>query len=185
MNKDGFLNELDRLLREIPKKERQEILSDFKEHFTIGFNEGKTEEEIIRELGDPKVIAEEARSDYEATKSERPQPVANATRCILAGIGMIFFNLVVVLGPLVGIFSIYLSFCIVSAVFIVSPLLSIGTLFDSGGTPFLFAFFSSLILCGAGILLGIAMIFIGKFLWRVFTGYLRFNVNVVMGRKRS
>ncbi|WP_100489074.1 HAAS signaling domain-containing protein [Sporolactobacillus pectinivorans] len=178
-----FLGKLNHLLKEIPKRDRQDILSDFEEHFTIGFNEGKTEEEIIRELGDPKTIAAEALVDYQSTRTLNPQPAVNITRCILAGIGMFFFNLIVVLGPVAAIFSIYVSFCAVSFSFIISPLLSLVVLMESNFVAFLFVFFSSFILCGLGLLLGIAMIYTGKILWQFLVGYIRFNISVIMGRK--
>lgn len=185
MVKNEFFHRLERLLKEIPAKDRKEILSDFEEHFTIGFNEGKTEEEIIQELGDPETIAEEVLTDYYATNPKTPHPVTGITRSILAAIGLLFFNLIVILGPLLGILSAYIAFCSVSVAFVFSPLLSIPIGIDSGFEPFLFAFFSCLVLCGIGVLLGIAMIYVGKFLWYALVSYLRFNINVIMGRNRS
>jgi Predicted membrane protein len=38
--KNEFLRQINRLIKDIPKKDRQDILSDLEEHFTIGFSEG-------------------------------------------------------------------------------------------------------------------------------------------------
>ncbi len=36
MNKDEYLKELRKLLRKLPKEDREDIISDYEEHFTIG-----------------------------------------------------------------------------------------------------------------------------------------------------
>ncbi|MCI1857758.1 MAG: DUF1700 domain-containing protein [Sporolactobacillus sp.] len=185
MDKNEFLRQLDRLLHQIPTRDRREILHDLDEHFTIGFNAGKTDQEIINELGDPHAIAEEALTDYRATDSNQPPPEENLTRQILVGTGMFFFNLIVVLGPFVGIISAYIGLCVVPAVFIITPFFSLALLFQPDEDAFLFTFFSALFLCGFGILLGVAMIFIGKCLWGLFVRYLQFNIDVIKGRKRE
>ena len=53
MNKIDFLNELYYYLELLSKKEKEEIIADFREHFREGVAEGKTEEEICQELGTP------------------------------------------------------------------------------------------------------------------------------------
>ena len=53
MNKADFLNELYYYLGELPKKEKEEIIEDFREHFREGVAAGKTEEQICQDLGTP------------------------------------------------------------------------------------------------------------------------------------
>ena len=53
MNKIDFLNELYYYLGPLPKKEKEEILADFREHFREGALAGKTDEQICNELGTP------------------------------------------------------------------------------------------------------------------------------------
>jgi type 1 fimbria pilin len=53
--------------RDVPEEEIKEILEDFEEHFQIGFEEGRTEEEICDSLGDPKEISK----NYESNR--KPQ----------------------------------------------------------------------------------------------------------------
>lgn len=57
MTRNDFLNALYRALLYLPAKERQEIMQDYEEHFAAGLEQGKTEEEICRALGDPGEIA--------------------------------------------------------------------------------------------------------------------------------
>ena len=53
MNKVDFLNELYYYLGPLPRKEKEEIIADFREHFREGALAGKTEEQICNELGTP------------------------------------------------------------------------------------------------------------------------------------
>lgn len=64
MTKYEFLNIIANGLRDFPKQELQDILYDYEEHFRNGFADGKTDEEIINELGDPYKIVNQYRSQY-------------------------------------------------------------------------------------------------------------------------
>ncbi|MEG1002088.1 DUF1700 domain-containing protein [Clostridium sp.] len=64
MNKNEFLSILASGLKDFPEKELADILFDYQEHFTIGKSNGKTEEEIIEELGTPYEIVYQYRSAY-------------------------------------------------------------------------------------------------------------------------
>ena len=56
MNRDEFIGILRNELSGIPKEEIEDILYDYEEHFEIGIHKGKTEEEIAKELGNPKIL---------------------------------------------------------------------------------------------------------------------------------
>ena len=64
MNKMEFFKILEEGLIDFPAHELQEILYDYKEHFSNAQSDGKTEEEIIEELGDPYTIVNQYRSNY-------------------------------------------------------------------------------------------------------------------------
>ena len=59
MNKEHFFFILKNNLKGFTDEEIQEILYDYEEHFTVGTAEGKSEEEIAKELGDPITIAKQ------------------------------------------------------------------------------------------------------------------------------
>lgn len=61
-----FLEELERLLSELPERERQDIVIDFAEHFREAQERGRTEEETIQSLGSVQAIAEEIVAEYRA-----------------------------------------------------------------------------------------------------------------------
>ena len=64
MNKMEFFKILEEGLIDFPAHELQEILYDYKEHFSNSKKKKKTEEEIIEELGDPYTIVNQYRSNY-------------------------------------------------------------------------------------------------------------------------
>lgn len=64
MNKETFLNILKDGLSDFPEGSLADILYDYKEHFEVGFSSGKSEEEIISELGDPNDIVFQYRNGY-------------------------------------------------------------------------------------------------------------------------
>lgn len=52
-----FLSEFSASLKHMRPDEKEDILQDFREHFEIGKESGKTEQEIADELGDPRQLA--------------------------------------------------------------------------------------------------------------------------------
>lgn len=57
MNKDQFLATLNEALSPLSRSEREDILSDYIEHFRAGQENGKTPEEVAEALGDPSELA--------------------------------------------------------------------------------------------------------------------------------
>lgn len=48
-----YLIKLEKALKSISEEDKKEILADYREHFEIGYEAGKTDQEIIESLGDP------------------------------------------------------------------------------------------------------------------------------------
>ncbi|BFH10652.1 DUF1700 domain-containing protein [Paenibacillus melissococcoides] len=59
MHKEYFLLKLKYGLMSLPAEDRDEILAEYSAHFAFGEQQGRTEEEIARELGDPEELAVE------------------------------------------------------------------------------------------------------------------------------
>lgn len=57
MNKNEFIAAMEKQLLRLPKSDRDDILNDFETHFARGLAEGKTEEDVSAELGDPAELA--------------------------------------------------------------------------------------------------------------------------------
>src|SRR5699024_537665 len=123
MNRETFLNELNRSIRKLPEHERKEIEQDFIEHFEFAMADGKQEEEIAQALGSPQQIGKELRATYHLEQVESKKSITSILHATWATIGLGFFNLVIVLGPFIALLAIILSGWVVGGAFILSPIL--------------------------------------------------------------
>lgn len=57
MTKNEFIAVMERQLIRLPKADRDDILSDYEDHFARGMAEGKTEEQVCADIGDPDELA--------------------------------------------------------------------------------------------------------------------------------
>lgn len=57
MNKSEFIAAMEAQLLRLPKADRDDILNDYESHFINGIAEGRTEEEVSAQLGDPVELA--------------------------------------------------------------------------------------------------------------------------------
>lgn len=79
MSKQEYIQELKAGLSQIDPETREEILSDISEHFTDGRQQGKTEEEIARKLGQPGDVAAQVLEEFGVSRfpersGQMPQP---------------------------------------------------------------------------------------------------------------
>lgn len=81
MNEEQYLSELEQLLMNLKVKDRLDILRDVSEYFTSGRLEGRSDEELARELGAPSVLVSEllASVDIEESVSTRPPAVVKSS----------------------------------------------------------------------------------------------------------
>ncbi|KHD86797.1 HAAS signaling domain-containing protein [Heyndrickxia ginsengihumi] len=181
MGKEQFLKQLKSSLRKLSTEEREDILHDYEEHFTIGLSEGKTEEEIANSLGSPQQIAKEMLALYHMEKVETTVTPGNILRAVWAVIGLGFFNLVIVLGPFIALVGVLFAGWAASISFVVSPLIELvqGVLYPKAFN--LFELFISLAICGVGLLVIVAMFYITKGLIYLFLRYLKYNISLVKG----
>ncbi|BBB92005.1 MAG TPA: DUF1700 domain-containing protein [Methylomusa anaerophila] len=182
MTKQEFLSKLEELLKSMPEGERKDILYDYEEHFQNGMANGKSEEEIAGSLGSPQTIAKEILAGYHVAQAAANVSVVNITRAVLATVSLGFINLVFVLGPFLGIIGILTAFYGVALALIATPVLMLlAAGFPSEAAGILAWIFTSMITVGAGILLGIGMIFVTKWAGKAFLKYLQFNIRIIKG----
>lgn len=181
MNEKQFLMKLNNAIKGLPSDERQDILNDYEEHFSMGKEEGKTEEEIAAALGIPNKIAKELLAMYHLEKAETHVSTGNMLRAVWAGIGLGFLNLIIVLGPFIALIGVVLAGWVTGLAFIISPLLVPVNLLIYPGTFEPFDLFSTIILCGLGLFIVIGMYYLTKVLTNVFVRYLKFNTSLVKG----
>ncbi|ENQ3106103.1 DUF1700 domain-containing protein [Bacillus cereus] len=180
MTKEKFLQELSEHLRKLREEERNDILYDYREHFQFGIEEGKTEEEIIKALGSPKVIAKETLASHRIEQVKHNPTIFNVSRAIVAIIGLSFLNLVIMLGPLVAIGSLILSLWTVSVACILSPLLLLIKIVFA--QIFIVSdVFVAIILFGIGLLLGVGAYYCTIWFKVLFVKYANWNLKVIKG----
>jgi uncharacterized membrane protein len=111
MNKEDFFKTLDAALSDFSWSEKKDILYDYEEHFRIGFENGKTEADLIDELGDPKDIANQYKSSSTIENVAIDDPINNYREdksnseniSVIAAIALLIFNLIFVIGPFLGL----------------------------------------------------------------------------------
>lgn len=181
MNKEHFIKKLNGSLKRLPVDERQDILQDFEEHFFIGTQEGKTEEEVSLSLGSPVQIGKEMLAEYHLEKVDMKASTGNIFRALWAVAGLSFFNLVIVLGPLLGLMAILFAGWVIGISFIASPLLVlVDSVFQSASFDVL-NLFISIALAGFGLLILTGMFKTTQWLTTMFIRYLHYNVQFVKG----
>ncbi|HEX2945304.1 MAG TPA: DUF1700 domain-containing protein [Clostridia bacterium] len=193
MNRNEFVSTLRNGLGNISSASVEEILYDYREHFEIGLEQGKTEDEISQSLGDPKLIARQYRAEYIVHQADKHSSGANVFKAVFAGISLGFFNLIfmlpvyaVVLAILAAFYSISLvltvsgAACFMAA--ILSPLLPwIPTLPVSPAV----IIFSSISIMSLGLLFTLGTVQFTKWCLKLTAGYIKTNINIVSKKERE
>ena len=164
MNKNEFISKLDSYLKGITDEDKKEIIYDYEEHFTVGIEEGKTEEEISKALGDPKVIAKQFRNDYYIKKAEADTSSRNMVSAVFASVGVGFINLLLV--PLIiAAACIVFSLLLAGGSVIISLIAALGSVVVS--------FYAAAL----GMTLGGIGIIIALFVQPYFPGFISIDIN--------
>lgn len=183
MTRLEFIRELDALLTGLPDKERLDILADYTEHFLIGIESGKNEHEIAEALGSPKVIAREIMAGFHIYKAQSDTSLKNMVRAIFATVSLGFVNLVFVLGPFLCLLATLFFLYVAAGALIFSPIPFVA----GSGKPdtideLVFLVSGSLSAFGLGLVMAVGMIYLTKWLYRLFLRYLHFNLRLIRGK---
>ncbi|WHX48831.1 DUF1700 domain-containing protein [Paenibacillus woosongensis] len=198
MTKSEFISLLSTHLSALPPEERHELMEDYEAHFAFGLQNGKTEEEIVRELGDPVELAQEALGNRSAPQhplywfGEPPQGQTDAiptgdrgTRYRKAApavyAGLFFLNLVM-MPLLASLWAAALALALGAVGGIVSPAaLLLEYAFNGALLPA--KAFAALTLVGIGIFLAISTRHAYSGILKLSASYWAWNVRVAKGVK--
>jgi len=191
MNKKEFLGRLSELIKDIPGEEKKDILFDYEEHFRIGLEKGRKEEEIAASLGDPKVIAKQSRASCILREAEKTTSASNIMRAIFAAVGLGFFNLVIVLGPAIGLIGILVAlFAAAFAITVSGAAVSLGTLLGPVFAWNVYIPFAAVVsiplgigLTALGLLSIIGTFYLTKFSYKLSISYLKMNLQIITNRR--
>lgn len=123
MKRKEYLDRLRVCLQGIPLDEIEDILSDYEEHFDIGISKGKSEEEISKELGEPREVANNYRTTYKPNYNNNNNYSTNIsndnTRKLLITLLLIAFNIIVVFAPFMTLVALLIGLYAASIGFII------------------------------------------------------------------
>lgn len=180
-----FLTALDRALHGLMKEEREDILADYREHFEIGLSQGKTESQIMRELGDPDSIAKMYTALNAVSQAEKSRNLPDALHVVGAALAYR-------LGGGLAVGAVYLIFVLCMIPFFA---LGIGLILGAAGSVVLTAMEFSKGFMEYGVLaaflaitflaLGALTIIGSKELWKVTMAVLPRLARRLMGREKE
>jgi uncharacterized membrane protein len=189
-NEQEFIRILkDRLSGTLAKEELDDIVSDYTEHFRMGKESGRTDEELWRSLGSPDDIARELKAMHLVKKAESVKSAGNIFHAVIATLGLGLFNLVFVLLPFILLMMMLLVIFIIGAVFsICGPVALVYSVLQLAGLP-AFAIwlnpaagvFFSLAMTSTGLLIIIGDYYLARFFYRAGIRYLKWNISVITG----
>jgi uncharacterized membrane protein len=192
MNKKEFLHTLELELKDFSENEKKEILYDYEEHFRIGEENEKSEEELIKELGNPRDIADQYRTASQRKVYTMPQKEdRNIVIAIIVALGLVFFNLVFILGPILGLMGGLVGGftgaggLIMAGVFMIICLLIQPLFNEFVHLPYeishIALFFISIGTIALGTLIFIGMCYVVKFGCKAMAKYVSWNVKIIKG----
>jgi uncharacterized membrane protein len=110
MTKEQFLTQLKRSISGLKESEKKEILYDYEEHFRMGLENKKTEEEIAESLGNPKVLGKSFKIDAFLEEGKEGSRAVSVFRAVLTSLSLGFLSVVFILGPFTALISVFISF---------------------------------------------------------------------------
>lgn len=204
MNRSEFLALLKVHLSPLPPEEQQELLEDYQNHFAFGLQSGRSEEEIVVELGDPAELAKEAlgnryvpdepiywyggpnqtggqQTNSATGMSNHPNPTARRNPFIqtLVYIGLFFLN-IVGLPFLLSLWCLIVSLGLATLSFILSPLL-VGLEYAVHDNFHWGKLFASVTMVGLGILLFLPTRVLFRNMLALSGSYYKWNKRLVKG----
>lgn len=188
MKKLEFMNKLTTSLNAngLGQNEIDEILFDFEEHFRIGLEKGKTEEEICNSLGEPASLSKQYSAAALINKAGENTTLKNTFRAVFASLGLGFVNMVFVLGPfmglvgiLIGLFGASIGIAVGGMSLFVLAILSFYVTSIVIGINVFAAIFIAIGIACSGILFFIGNCLIAKAFFKGTVAYLKFNLRII------
>ncbi len=103
MNKSEFLKNLELMLVELPPDNRKTLLTYYEEMIMAQVRQGQAEEEIVATLDSPKSLAHFHLAEYLLDTAENDLTTSNLFRVMQATLRLGFSNLILLIGPVLGI----------------------------------------------------------------------------------
>ncbi|MDW4146736.1 DUF1700 domain-containing protein [Staphylococcus saprophyticus] len=169
-------------MKNLDDTERQDIINEYDTHFYSGLQEGKTEEQIADELGNPRQLAKELNANAAIVKAEKSNKLGDVGHATLAVMGLSILNFFVITIPFIILLSVVISLIITTISLILS---SIGIIIKGAIEGFeavvLLDVFVTGTMFGLGLILFVITYLITKGFYVLCVKYLKWNIHVVKG----
>ena len=204
MNKKDFLDTLKVALNGLPSEEVQDILRDQEEFIREAVAAGRSEDAVLSSLGSPIELAKNLKAEFKIEKaseqikkaeeqmdekSQAPKSISKNVSAVMSAIGAVLllapFNLIFVLGPLLGAVGIFMGGWAVSIALSVVGLALLGVLlisiFLAGLNPviYLAGVFGSLGLSFLGFAFCGIMVLLSALFIKLILKYLKWNIKFI------
>ncbi|MDD4164743.1 MAG: DUF1700 domain-containing protein [Eubacteriales bacterium] len=180
MNKNDFLSELERALKENKVTEREDILSEYEEHFRFKLADGYSEEEIAAKLGNPTALAKQ----FEPNTSENVTKTGNR---LIAVIGLGFADIIIAM-VFVMLFAWVISMAVITIALFTTGICLIADIDIYEiipAMPYVNALLFGIFLLAMSMLSYAGTVYCGKFVRQLMRAYGRFHENVLAASKNE
>jgi uncharacterized membrane protein len=188
MTQEKFLGQLKRSLSGLPAEEKRDILYDYEEHFRIGREEGKSEEQIADSLGNPRILGRSFRIESLLEESKKGNRAANVLRAVFASLSLGFFNVIItvpvyagLVAALVSLWAGAVSLAVTGVAVILAVILQplLPAFINLGGMSIPFLIFASIGISALGLLSLIGMWRLSQWFLMITGKYVTFNLRII------
>ncbi|QIK68972.1 DUF1700 domain-containing protein [Erysipelothrix sp. HDW6C] len=190
MTRNEYLHILRKNIQVLPLDEIDDIINDVASHFDFGLEEGKTEEEVSRQLGDPLDMARQftgGRTHTAQSQSYRhePQRPYDTTSARFLRFCVFMMAGVFLIGPIIGVYAVILSFILIGFVFTVCSVIVLFSPLMQAAWPFFistpFSFGTTVLLFVGMLALGVGIAWLSLLAFRAFNRIIKKGYQIIMG----
>lgn len=195
MKRQDYINELKQQLKGLPQSEIEDIVRDQEELISDALAAGRTEESILKSLGEPGELARALKAEVIIEQASEEKKLGRQLRGAFGAVGALLllapFNLIFVLGPFMVLLGMLFSGWMVAtalggvAVFLVGGYLSELITIGASIWVHLSLVFSLIAGVGISILAILAMYYITRGMMQLTLSYLKWNLNFVRTRVKG
>lgn len=195
MKRQDYINELKQQLQGLPQSEIADIVRDQEELISDALAAGRTEESILKSLGDPSELARALKAEVIIEQASEEKKLGRQLKGAFGAVGALLllapFNLIFVLGPFMVLLGMLFSGWMVAtalggvAVFLAGGYLSELITVSASVWVHLSLVFTLIAGVGISILALLAMYYITRGMMQLTLSYLKWNLNFVRRRVKG
>ena len=192
MKRDQFILALRRSLIQLPQAEVEDVIRDQNEYISDAIAAGRTEDDVIKSLGDPKVLANSLQADLKIQRAESAvsfnKQVSLTFSALIAILALAPLNIIFILGPFLGLLIVLIvGWAMAMGLFATSVAMFAGffmkLIFMSAGFwTHLSTMLFSLGMIGSALIAFICMYSVTNLVLAWTISYLKWNLNFIKAR---